>query len=97
MLGNFTFCNPTRLYFGEGSLEHLNEELPKYGETVQLVYGDGSIAYYHYICPYGLEKFVRFAKYVWNVQADGKTNEQLALNVDTVTGGVRSMSVRVSG
>lgn len=43
MLGNFTFCNPTRLYFGEGSLESLNEELPKYGETVQLVYGGGSI------------------------------------------------------
>lgn len=43
MLGNFTFCNPTRLYFGEGSLKRLNEELPKYGETVQLVYGGGSI------------------------------------------------------
>lgn len=43
MLGNFTYCNPTRLYFGEGSLERLNEELPKYGETVQLVYGGGSI------------------------------------------------------
>ncbi len=43
MLGNFSFCNPTRLYFGEGSLERLNKELPKYGETVQLVYGGGSI------------------------------------------------------
>ena len=32
MLGNFTFCNPTRLYFGEKAIEGLNEELPKYGK-----------------------------------------------------------------
>ncbi|MCC8061566.1 MAG: iron-containing alcohol dehydrogenase [Clostridiales bacterium] len=43
MLGNFSFCNPTRLYFGENSLENLNTELRKYGQTVQLVYGGGSI------------------------------------------------------
>lgn len=43
MLGNFTFCNPTKLYFGEDSLDYLNEELPKYGPNVQLVYGGGSI------------------------------------------------------
>lgn len=43
MLGNFIYSNPTKLYFGEGSLEYLNEELPKYGKTVQLIYGGGSI------------------------------------------------------
>ena len=43
MLGNFVFSNPTKLYFGENSVEYLNEELPKYGENVQLVYGGGSI------------------------------------------------------
>lgn len=43
MLGNFTYSNPTKLYFGEDSLQHLNEELPKYGKTVQLIYGGGSI------------------------------------------------------
>ena len=43
MLGNFVFSNPTKLYFGENSLEYLNEELPKYGENIQLVYGGGSI------------------------------------------------------
>ena len=43
MLGNFVFSNPTKLYFGENSLEYLNVELPKYGENVQLVYGGGSI------------------------------------------------------
>lgn len=43
MLGNFIYCNPTKLYFGEDSLNYLNEELPKYGPNVQLVYGGGSI------------------------------------------------------
>lgn len=43
MLGNFAYCNPTKLYFGEDSLQYLNAELPKYGENVVLVYGGGSI------------------------------------------------------
>lgn len=43
MLGNFSYCNPTKLYFGEDSLQHLNEELPKYGKNIVLVYGGGSI------------------------------------------------------
>lgn len=43
MLGNFTYCNPTKLYFGKDALEGLNKELPKYGKNVLLVYGGGSI------------------------------------------------------
>ena len=43
MLGNFIYCNPTRLYFGTNALENLGEELGKYGKTVMLVYGGGSI------------------------------------------------------
>ena len=43
MLGNFSYHNPTQLYFGEDALDYLNEELPKYGKTVQLIYGGGSI------------------------------------------------------
>ena len=43
MLGNFSFHNPTKLYFGENALDYLDEELPKYGKTVQLIYGGGSI------------------------------------------------------
>lgn len=43
MLGNFTYCNPTKLYFGEDSLEALNTELPKYGNNIVLIYGGGSI------------------------------------------------------
>lgn len=43
MLGSFTYCNPTKLYFGKDALDGLNEELPKYGKRVLLVYGGGSI------------------------------------------------------
>ncbi|MDE6785129.1 MAG: iron-containing alcohol dehydrogenase, partial [Ruminococcus sp.] len=37
-----------------------------------------SLPYYRFIMPYGLKKFVRFAKEVWNVNPDGKTDEQIA-------------------
>ena len=43
MLGNFSYKNATKIYFGEDALQYLNEELPKYGNTVQLIYGGGSI------------------------------------------------------
>lgn len=43
MLGNFTYCNPTKLYFGEDSLLNLSTELKKYGQNVVLIYGGGSI------------------------------------------------------
>lgn len=43
MLGNFSFCTPTKLYFGNESLNDLNRELPKYGKNVVLIYGGGSI------------------------------------------------------
>ena len=43
MLGNFTFHNPTKLYFGEEALSNLSKELEHYGKKVMLVYGGGSI------------------------------------------------------
>ena len=43
MLGNFTYCNPTRIHFGADALNHLSDELAKYGETILLAYGGGSI------------------------------------------------------
>ncbi len=43
MLGNFSYLNATKLYFGDDSLKYLNEELPKYGKNVQIIYGGGSI------------------------------------------------------
>ena len=43
MQGNFIYSNPTRLYFGDESLKYLRDELKKYGPTVMLCYGGGSI------------------------------------------------------
>jgi len=43
MLGNFTYHNPTKLYFGETSLEKLKNELSNVGNTVLLNYGSGSV------------------------------------------------------
>lgn len=43
MLGNFEYHNPTKLYFGENSLNNLSEELKNYGKNIMLCYGKGSI------------------------------------------------------
>lgn len=43
MLGNFTYCNPTKLYFGDDVRKNLNDELTHYGPKVLLTYGGGSI------------------------------------------------------
>ena len=43
MLSNFSYCNPTKLYFGDNALEYLNNELSKYGKNIVLVYGKNSI------------------------------------------------------
>lgn len=37
-----------------------------------------SIPYYRYIMPYGLAKFKRYAINVWNVNPEGKTDEEIA-------------------
>lgn len=43
MLGNFSYSNPTKLYFGENALDYLSGELSNYGKKVLLIYGGGSI------------------------------------------------------
>lgn len=43
MLGNFSYHNPTKLYFGDDSLKYLKDELKNYGKNVLFVYGGGSI------------------------------------------------------
>ncbi len=43
MQGNFKYYNPTKLYFGEESLNYLKDELPNLGERVLLNYGSGSV------------------------------------------------------
>lgn len=37
-----------------------------------------SVPYYNYIMPYGIAKFKRFATEVWGINADGKSDEQIA-------------------
>ncbi len=37
MLGNFSYKNATKLYFGEDALDYLRDELPKYGDNVVLI------------------------------------------------------------
>lgn len=37
-----------------------------------------SPAYYRYICKYGLDKFVRFAKNIWDIDTDNMTREEAA-------------------
>ena len=37
-----------------------------------------SLPYYRYIMPYGLAKFKRFAVNVWNINPEGKNDEQIA-------------------
>ena len=43
MQGNFSYHNPTKLYFGKDSLNYLKEELKNYGNKVLLNYGSGSV------------------------------------------------------
>lgn len=37
-----------------------------------------SVAYYRHIMKYGLSRFARFARVVWDIPAEGKTEEQIA-------------------
>lgn len=46
MLHDFTFCHPTKIYFGKKSLENLPAELANYGKNILLVYGKNSIKKY---------------------------------------------------
>ncbi len=43
MLGDFAYSNPTRIHFGEHSMDSLRRELEGYGPNILLVYGGGSI------------------------------------------------------
>ena len=48
-------------------------------ETHGMTLAAVSLPYYRHIMPYGLDKFVRFATNVWDVQVEGKTKEEIAL------------------
>lgn len=40
---NFIYDIPTKIYFGQGQIQHLSECIAKYGKRILLVYGGGSI------------------------------------------------------
>ena len=40
---DFFFFYPTKIYFGKGAINNLKDELKKYGNTIMLAYGKGSI------------------------------------------------------
>ncbi len=40
---DFVIDIPTKVYFGKGSISHLDESLRQFGDKVLLVYGGGSI------------------------------------------------------
>ncbi|CAG7636551.1 iron-containing alcohol dehydrogenase [Paenibacillus allorhizosphaerae] len=42
-MNTFAYYNPTRLFFGKDTLDHLLTHIPSYGKKVLLVYGGGSI------------------------------------------------------
>jgi alcohol dehydrogenase YqhD (iron-dependent ADH family) len=43
MQGIFSYHNPTKLYFGDESLNYLKDELKNFGPVVLLNYGSGSV------------------------------------------------------
>ena len=40
---DFSYYNPTKIYFGKRALDNLSAELNQYGSNVLLVYGKGSV------------------------------------------------------
>jgi Uncharacterized oxidoreductases, Fe-dependent alcohol dehydrogenase family len=40
---DFTYQNPTTIYFGKTALDNLSSELANYGDTIMLAYGKGAI------------------------------------------------------
>ncbi len=46
MIYDFTYCNPTKIYFGKTALSNLPKELHNYGPNILLMYGKNSIKKY---------------------------------------------------
>ena len=43
MLNDFTYYNPTKIYFGKDAMQNLSAELANYGKNILLLYGKSSI------------------------------------------------------
>jgi hypothetical protein len=61
---DFTYKNPTTIYFGKKALDNLKHELAKYGDTILLAYGKGSI-----------KKMGLYDQVIAILQESGKTGE----------------------
>ena len=56
-----------------------------------------ALPYYRLIMPYGLEKFARFAANVWDIDAAGKTSEELAIaGLDAMEAWMREIGCVIS-
>lgn len=42
-MNDFVFQNNTKVYFGKNQLQHIGDELKRYGSRVLIIYGGGSI------------------------------------------------------
>ena len=40
---DFSYHNPTKIYFGKTALDNLSAELANYGDTVLLIYGKNAV------------------------------------------------------
>lgn len=53
-----------------------------------------SVPYYRYICKYGIDKFVRYAKKVWGVDTDSMTKEEAALaGIEKLSDFIKEMGI----
>lgn len=83
---NLTWCATLGLNYVAGVSKTQDWEVHmiehQLGAYTDCTHGAGlaaiSVAYYPYICPYGIEKFVRFAKNVWNIPVEEMRKEDAA-------------------
>ena len=53
-----------------------------------------SLPYYRYICKFGIDKFVRFAKEVWGIDVTGKTKEVAVMEgIDAMEGFIKECGI----
>lgn len=85
---NIMWCSSMALNYISGVSKEQDWEVHniehQIGAYTDCAHGAGlaavSIPYYKYIYPYGIDKFVRFAEKIWNVDTSGMSKEEAALS-----------------